>query len=167
MPNYIKPTLTIKANKSSATSNPGPLSVDLTLNTTDLLSVDNVTSQIITVQNSGTMVPIIDGSLLDGTETAGTDGSYIYLKNTSAASTSNKIYIAIVPARHTSSDPTVPANLGASGTALDNADAESYRTFTLMVGEFAFLPWDYLGDIYAGASTTSQTLEYWIFDRAS
>lgn len=167
MAKYIKPTLTLTANRNSASTNPGPLSVALSLSGTDLLNVDNVQSEIITVQNSGTMVPIIDGSTIDGTETAGTDGGFIYFKNVSAASATNKIYIGIVGARHTSNDPTVPANLGASGTALDTADAESFRTMTLMVGEFAFFPWDYLGDIYAGASTSGQLLEMWRFDRNS
>ena len=162
----IKPTLTLTANTSQATTNAGPLSVALSLSATDLLTVDNVQSQIVTPQTSGTSVLTIDGSGLDGTETAGTDGAYVYMKNISAASTTNLIYIGIVPAVHTSTSPIVPANLGASGTALDHADAESYRTFTLKVGEFAFFPWDYLGDIYCGASAANQQLEYWIFDRA-
>ena len=39
--------------------------------------------------------------------------------------------------------------------------------FTLKVGEFAFFPWDYMQDIHCGASTGSQLLEYWLFDRGA
>ena len=162
----IKPTFTLTANKSSVTNNPGPLSVALSLSATDLLTVDNVRSEIVTPITGAGETPksILDGSTLDGTETAGTDGGFIWMKNISAASTTNLIYVGISPARHASSDPTAPGNGGAA-TGLDGTTAESHRTFTLKVGEFAFFPFDYLGDIYCFASAASQKLEYWIFDR--
>ena len=55
---------------------------------------------------------------------------------------------------------------GNGTTALDASDDSSFRFMTLKPGEFAFFPWDYLQDFYCGASAASQTLEYWIFDKA-
>tara|TARA_Y100001963_G_C6740234_1_gene428558 strand:- start:922 stop:1419 length:498 start_codon:yes stop_codon:yes gene_type:complete len=161
----IKPTFTLTANKSSSSTNPGPLSVALSLSASDLLTVDNVRSEIITPATGGGTAPtlIIDGSTLDGTETGGTDGGYIWMKNTTSSG-ANLIYVGITPARHASSDPTAPGNGGAA-TGLDGTTAESYRTFTLARGEFAYFPFDYLGDVYCFANAASQQLEYWIFDR--
>ena len=42
----IKPTLTLVSNASTATTDPGPLSVALTLSATDSLTVDEVASGI-------------------------------------------------------------------------------------------------------------------------
>lgn len=159
----IKPTLTLTANTSAATTNAGPLSVALSLSATDLLTVDNVQSQIVTPANSGAPTLLIGGDTAagaDGNDTPGTHGGFIYFKNTSAASTTNLIYIGT-----TLQGATAPANMGAGTTALDNADDASLRLITLKVGEFAFFPWDYMQDIYCGASAASQTLEYWLFDR--
>ena len=162
----IKPTFTLTANKNSSTTNPGPLSVALSLSASDLLTVDNVRSEIVTPNTGGGTGPttLIDGSTLDGTETGGTDGGYIYMKNTTASG-SNLIYVGISPARHASNDPAAPGN-GGTATGLDGTTAESYRTFTLKRGEFAYFPFDYLGDVFCFANAAAQTLEYWIFDRA-
>jgi len=150
----IRPTLTLTAAKSTATSNPGPLSVALSLNATDLLTVDTVVSEIIEVPFSSdgdNATLLIDGSAYMGTGAAGTDGGYIYMKNISAASASNKIYIGMHPV----------------GVSLDDlaVNGEDQRMCTLMVGEFAFFPFDYTMDIVIDSSIADQKLEYWIFDR--
>ena len=163
MPNYIKPTITVTANKSSVTTNPGPLSVALSLSTTDLLSVDIVRSEIITPAHSGAPTLMLAGNSFadDSGDTPGTHGGFLYMKNISAASATNLIYIG------TTGQGSSIANMGAGTTALDNADDDSFRLMTLKVGEFAWMPWDYMQDIHVGASTSGQKLEYWLFDRGA
>ena len=78
------------------------------------------------------------------------------------SSGSNLIYVGT-----TLQGASAPANMGAGTTALDNADDATFRLMTLKPGEFAFLPWDYMQDIYVGASAASQSLEYWLFDRGA
>lgn len=147
----IKPTITLTSNKSSATTNPGPLSVALALSATDTLTVDTVTSEIVTC--STTEATIIDGDAVSGGDgVGGTVGGYIYMKNISAASDTNLIYVGIVAD-------------GGSATDL-TASGDTARLFTLKVGEFAWFPYDYTMDITVDASTSGQLLEYWIFDRA-
>ena len=58
----IKPSFTLTANSSKATSNPGPLSIALSLSVTDSLTVDRAQSEIKTVGDS--VVAILDGSAL-------------------------------------------------------------------------------------------------------
>ena len=146
----IKPTITLTANKNSATSNAGPLSVALSLSATDLLTVDNVQSQIVTC--STTEATIIDGDAVSGGDGAGgTVGGFIYMKNISAASATNLIHVGIVAD-------------GGSATDL-TASGDTARLFTLKVGEFAWFPFDYTMDITVDATTSGQLLEYWIFDR--
>jgi len=60
-----------------------------------------------------------------------------------------------------------PANMGAGDgtTALDAQDDSTFRLFTLKRDEFVWLPWDFMQDIYVGASAASQSLEYMVFDR--
>jgi hypothetical protein len=144
----IAPTLTLTANDSShATA--GPLSIALSLSVTDLLAVDTVKSQ--TVTPSTTVSLLLDGSAEDaGSEVAGTNGGFLYMKNTSAGD--YDVYIG------------VEAD-GASPTELEgNADAQ--RLFTLKQNEFAFFPYDYTMDITIDAEHSTATLEYWLFNRA-
>tara|TARA_Y100001938_G_scaffold100249_1_gene137026 strand:+ start:155 stop:658 length:504 start_codon:yes stop_codon:yes gene_type:complete len=167
MPNYIKPTFTLTANKNSASGTPGPLSVALALSTSQQLTVDNVQSAIVTPNALGSTEPtkLLDGSSLTGTNfTGGTHGCYLYLKNTTGSG-SGLIYVGIVHAGGSDS-PADPDAYNATNTNLNYADDASLRTFTLKAGEFAFLPWDYLGDIFCHADTANQELEYWLFDRA-
>jgi len=168
MPNYIKPTLTVSANRNSAATNKGPLSVALNLSVTDSLSVDDVRSKIVVPPNSGAPTKILDGDAISGGDsydTAGTHGGFLYFNNITSSGT-DKIYIGTVL-----QGAAVPADMGDTGstpgthTALDNPDDASVRLMTLFPGEFAWLPWDYLQDIYVGASAASQSLEYWLFDR--
>ena len=157
MPNYIKPTITLTANKSSATSNPGPLSVSLALSTTDLLTVDNVQSQIYDV-DTGANVTIADGSALSSAFVPGVNGSFVYLKNITASGT-DKICVGVL-----NEGVGAPA-IDDTGDDLTRSHADSHRMMSLMPGEFAFFPWDYCGDIYAQATANNQSLEVWIFDR--
>lgn len=160
----ISPSLTLKANAASATTNPGPLSVSLALSASDTLTVDNVESKIITPPHSGAPTQIFDGSGITGTNfTGGTHGGFVYIKNITSTG-SNLIYVGIVHAGGAAA-PTDPDDVGAAGTELARADDASLRTFTLKPGEFAFFPWDYLGDLYCAASAASQSLEIWRFDR--
>tara|TARA_R110002020_G_scaffold79137_1_gene198599 strand:+ start:159 stop:611 length:453 start_codon:yes stop_codon:yes gene_type:complete len=146
----IKPTFTLTANKSSASSNPGPLSVALSLSTSQLLTVDTVQSEIVSV-SSGSPTKIIDGSATFGG--AGAPGSsiggFLYMKNITASGT-NHIFIGV--------------DTG-SADDLDDSGADAKRLFSLKPGEFAFLPYDYNYDINVDADAASQTLEYWLFDR--
>ena len=152
MPNYIKPTFTLTANKNSNSASPGPLSVALSLNATDTLTVDTVTSEIITVGTTHAL--LIDGSSYTP-GLGGTDGGYIWMKNTTASG-SNLIYVG-VEANGDTSDL-------AGGTSADGT-GDPKRLFTLKVGESAWFPFDYTMDITVDASAASQQLEYWIFDR--
>tara|TARA_Y100001938_G_C8015426_1_gene392304 strand:- start:666 stop:956 length:291 start_codon:yes stop_codon:yes gene_type:complete len=92
----------------------------------------------------------------------GTDGGYLYLKNTG---TVKNCHVGIVAPAHASSDPATPATDGAT-SSLDGTTQETLRTFTLKPGEFAWFPWDYTGDIWVEANhSDGTTLEMWRFDR--
>ena len=143
----IKPTLTLTSNSSSATTDAGPLSIALSLSATDSLTIDVVKSAIITP--STTHALLFDGSGEDDGGGAGTNGGFLYMKNTSAA------------------DYDIYFGVGADGftpTALEGAD-DADRFMTLKQGEFAFLPWDYTMDITCDAENAAATLEYWLFNR--
>tara|TARA_Y100001938_G_scaffold132014_1_gene189844 strand:+ start:310 stop:780 length:471 start_codon:yes stop_codon:yes gene_type:complete len=153
----ITPTLTLTSNASTATSSPGPLSIALSLSATDSLTVDTVEGQIFTI-GTGANTTIVDGSALESAFTPGTNGCFIYLKNT-MTSGSEVICIGI------GDDNLAPA-VDDGTTDLTRANTASARTFSLKPGEFAFFPFDYCGDIVAQATAASQTLEFFRFDRA-
>tara|TARA_R100001082_G_scaffold64969_1_gene36593 strand:- start:1015 stop:1461 length:447 start_codon:yes stop_codon:yes gene_type:complete len=144
----ITPTLTLTSNASTATTNPGPLSVALSLSATDTLTVDTVEASTITPSTTHSL--LFDGSAKDaGSEVAGTNGGFLYMKNTSPSD--HDVYIGI------EAD-------SASPTALEgNADAQ--RLFTLKQNEFCFLPYDYTMDITVDSEDATATLEYWLFNR--
>tara|TARA_R110002020_G_scaffold358321_4_gene570591 strand:- start:778 stop:1224 length:447 start_codon:yes stop_codon:yes gene_type:complete len=144
----IKPTLTLISNDSAATTDPGPLSIALSLSATDTLTVDTV--EAATITPTTTVSTLFDGSTKDiGSEVAGTNGGFIYFKNTSAAD--HDVYIGIEA--HS-----------ASATELQ-ANADAQRLFTLKQGEFAFFPYDYNMDITVDAESATATLEYFLFNR--
>tara|TARA_R110002012_G_scaffold69130_1_gene179073 strand:+ start:151 stop:594 length:444 start_codon:yes stop_codon:yes gene_type:complete len=144
----IKPTLSLTANSSAASTDPGPLSIALSLSATDSLTVDTVESKIY----KPTLTPsvLFDGSAKDDGGTAGLHGGFIYLKNASTAD--YDIYVGAVAD-------------GTSASTLDDAD-DAVRLFTLKQGEFAFLPYDYTMDLVVDAENADATLEYWLFNRA-
>lgn len=140
----IKPTLSLISNASSATTDAGPLSIALSLSATDSLTVTGVRSKIETITDTAEVL-WAHGDFSDGTETAGTDGGFIYVKNIHA---SNKISIG-----HGALEEIVPNN-------------NAKRVMTLLAGEFAWFPWDFTADILADADgTATDGLETWVFIR--
>ena len=145
----IKPTLTLTANASSASTDAGPMSVALNLSATDSLTVDKVLTKILDVK--GTHGDADDGGILfDASDytasgTAGTDGGFVYIKNLHAT---GHIYIG-----------------HGSATAMEDG-ADTTRTMTLLSGEFAFFPWDMTQDIVFDANGDyTAALEAWLFVR--
>ena len=143
----ISPTLTLTSNASTASSDPGPLSIALDLSATDSLTVDTVESKIFAPTT--TPAVLFDGSTKDDGGTAGLHGGFIYMKNASTAD--YDIYIGAVAD-------------GTSASTLDDAD-DAVRLCTLKQGEFAFLPYDYTMDLVVDAENNGALLEYWLFNR--
>tara|TARA_Y100000592_G_scaffold49880_1_gene79009 strand:+ start:324 stop:785 length:462 start_codon:yes stop_codon:yes gene_type:complete len=146
----IKPTLTLTSNSSSATT-PGPLSVALSLSATDSLDVTKVETKILDVKGDHTASTdagvLWDASDYTASGDAGTDGAFVYIKNTSSTA-GHHIYIG-----------------HGSATAMQGG-ANTTRTMTLQGGEFAWLPWDCTQDIvYDANGDYSSILETWIFVR--
>ena len=153
----IKPTLTLTANSSAATTDAGPLSIALSLSATDSLTVDTVNSKIETL-TLDTEIVLYDGSSMSGADTTtegagGTYGGFLYLRNVTASG-SALIYI---------------------GLDHDGDLSAAKRLFTLAVGEFCWLPFDYTFDVIADASMdgavgppdTRPKLECWHFNRST
>jgi|TARA_B100000073_G_scaffold336061_1_gene330383 hypothetical protein len=141
----IKPTFNLTANASSATTDPGPLTVALTLSATDSLDVTAVQTKI--VSPTTTHAVLWDHTAFsDGTETAGTDGGFVYVKNLHAT-----VNVAI--------------GFGSSGAL--QADDTALRLMTLKPGEFGWFPWDFTADIIVDSITSTATdgLESWVFTR--
>jgi len=146
----ITPTLSLTANASSATT-PGPLSIALSLSATDALDVTKVESKILDVKADHTASTdagvLWDASDYTASGAAGTDGAFVYIKNTSTTAT-HEISIGHGSAAHI---------LGAANTT---------RLMTLKGGEFAWFPWDCTADIvYDANGDYSSVLETWIFVR--
>lgn len=151
----IQTALTISANKSTATTTPGPMSVAISTAATASLTVDKTTTEVTTLAYSSASdnaVLLIDGSAYGTTLTGGTNGGYVYMKNVTASGT-DLIYVGVHPPGLEDFDNT-------------NDDAtRAHRFMTLKRGEWAFFPFDYTQDISVKASAASQKLEYWVFDR--
>ena len=147
----IKPSLTLTANSSSATTDAGPLSIALSLSATDSLAVTKVETKILDVKGDHT-ASTDAGVLWDATDytssgDAGTDGAFIYIKNTSSTA-GHHIYI------------------GHGSAAAMQGGANTTRTMTLQGGEFAFFPWDCTQDIvYDANGDYTGALESWVFVR--
>tara|TARA_R100000315_G_scaffold22221_1_gene8182 strand:- start:488 stop:952 length:465 start_codon:yes stop_codon:yes gene_type:complete len=147
----IKPTLTLVSNSSRATTDAGPLSVALSLSATDSLDVTKVRSKILDVKADHTASEdagiLWDASDYTASGAAGTDGAFVYIRNTSSTAT-HEISIGHGSAAHI---------LGAGNTT---------RLMTLKGGEFAFFPWDCTADIvYDANGDYSGILETWVFVR--
>ena len=146
----IKPTFSLTANASSATTDAGPMSIALSLSATDSLSVDQVVSKIINVD--GTHGILLDASDYADTASAGTDGAFVYIKNITAEGSGRNIMIG--SANSNQSDDVTTSSPSAT------------RLFTLLPQEFAWFPWDITYDIYEDANGSSDNaLEYWVFIR--
>ena len=145
----VKPTLTLSANASTATTDAGPLSIALSLSATDSLDVTKVGTKILDVKGDHTASDgagvLWDASDYVASLGAGTDGGWVYLKNLHAT---GHIYIG-----------------HGSATALQGG-TEATRTMTLLPGEFAWLPWDLTADIvYDANGDHDGALETWLFVR--
>ena len=154
----IKPTLSLTANASGASSEPGPLSIALTLSATNTLDVTDVQSKIVSFASDTDHKRIYDGSGLSGTEAAtetAAFGGFIYFKNTSTAA---NIYVGV---EH---DDGAAADIGAADQLEDGTATGAIRLFTLKPGEFCWMPFDGTMDII-GDSSAAGTLECWYFDR--
>jgi len=154
----IKPTFTLTSNKSSASSQAGPLSVDVKLTATDLLTVDNVRSEIVTIADATSHADLLVGANFSSADGAGgTVGGYVYLQNKTS---SGCVYIGF------GADDDVAQDLAGTDQmdSYDNDTANQIRFMTLAAGEFAWFPWDYTTRITVDASAAS-TVEYWVFDR--
>ena len=146
----ITPTLTLAANSSTA-STPGPLSVALALSATDSLDVTKVETKILDVKGDHTASTdagvLWDASDYTASGDAGTDGAFVYIKNTSSTA-GHHIYIG-----------------HGSATAMQGG-ANTTRTMTLQGGEFAWIPWDCTQDIvYDANGDYTGALETWVFVR--
>ena len=169
----LSATISFAGNAETVATNPGPFSMAISAATADILSVD--LAECLTIETSTTLDANANGDNgpLDGSGYAGGDGdsgitpgsvgAFMYLKNNSTT-TGENIYIGIVPAAG-GQNPTDPA--GSGTTALDEETHETFRTMTLLPGEFAWFPWDYTGDIHWEAATGTPQLEIWRFDRSA
>tara|TARA_R100000231_G_scaffold127377_1_gene98190 strand:+ start:256 stop:720 length:465 start_codon:yes stop_codon:yes gene_type:complete len=147
----IKPTLTLVANSSRATTDAGPLSVALSLSATDSLDVTKVRSKILDVKGDHTASDgagvLWDASDYTASGVAGTDGAFVYIRNNSSTD-----------GHH--------ITIGHGSAANLSTDALTTRLMTLRGGEFAFFPWDCTADIvYDANGDYSGILETWVFVR--
>jgi|TARA_A100000172_G_C2974265_1_gene87040 hypothetical protein len=142
--------VTVSSNASTA-STPGPLSFALSLAASDTLDVTKVETKILDVKGDHT-ASIDAGVLWDASDytasgQAGTDGAFVYIKNTSSTD-----------GHHITIGHGTAANL--------STDASTTRLMTLRGGEFAFFPWDCTADIvYDANGDYSAALESWVFVR--
>jgi len=143
----IKPTFTLTSNDSAATTDPGPLSVALSLSVTDSITIATVKSAVVLV--SDTHATLFSDALQAEGDTAGTHGSFLYMKNVSPGD--HDIYIGYEV------DGTGP-------TALHPNGADD-RVGTLKKGEFLFMPYDFCGDITIDSENAAAKLEWWMFSR--
>tara|TARA_A100000172_G_scaffold1690_2_gene1267 strand:- start:224 stop:697 length:474 start_codon:yes stop_codon:yes gene_type:complete len=156
MSKYIKPTFSLTANASTATTDPGPLSIALSLSATPddsgRLTVDElIAAKTHTFASATDHFTIIDGSTEDiGSNQAGINGCFVYCRNGSA--TDLDVFIGVEP------DDDAAADLASNGNV--------QRLFTLRKGEFAFFPFDYTMDLTTDAESGA-VLEYFIFNRAN
>tara|TARA_R100001594_G_C3931254_1_gene238209 strand:+ start:130 stop:597 length:468 start_codon:yes stop_codon:yes gene_type:complete len=148
----IKPTITLSANASTATTDAGPMSIALTLSATDSLDVKEVASKIMDI--SSTHGIVWDASDYFTTNAnMGIDGGFLYFKNLLSENDPEDVNHDIC--------------IGNAAENLDGVD-EANRLFTLQPGEFAWMPWDLTMDIYAdGQETNAAALECWLFVRTS
>ena len=151
----IKPTLSLTANDSSATTDAGPMSIALSLSATDSLDVTEVQSKILDMV-SLTHQLVWDASDFTASGAAGVDGAFMYFKNKLADNDP-----AVIPSLHSIMISTADADVDGGG--------EATRLMTLRPGEFAWMPWDCTQDIYADplddGVTNTGALECWLFVR--
>tara|TARA_R100001510_G_C7642680_1_gene200235 strand:- start:72 stop:566 length:495 start_codon:yes stop_codon:yes gene_type:complete len=160
----ITPTLKIVSSSSDGTSSTGPSAFALNLTQTDSLSVVEHAINEFEV-DTGANTTLIDGSELETAFVPGTNGCFIYIKNTSPLQTGSPL---------ADNTEVICVGIGADGLApavdngttdLTRSHTDSARTFSLKAGEFAFFPFDFCGDIVAQATANDQTCEIIRFNR--
>jgi len=148
----IKPTLTLTSNASTATTEPGPMSIALSLSATDSLDVTQVESKIIDISTTNVEIFHHDNYFATNADT-GVDGGFVYLKNLLSENTTPDLLHDIVI-----------HNTDATALGVDHEP----RLFTLQPGEFCWMPWDFTWNFYAdGAETNTDALEAWLFVRTT
>tara|TARA_R110002020_G_scaffold19629_1_gene67589 strand:+ start:527 stop:1021 length:495 start_codon:yes stop_codon:yes gene_type:complete len=155
----IKPTLTLVSNASdySVTAEQGPLSFSLDLSTTVNITTVGVESGTMTVNTADNATGwLFDGSLAEDVDggVAGTDGSFVYMKNMTATGVAGDIYVGVT------------ADATETVQAMEGAESAN-RMFTLKPQEFAFFPYDHTMNIMLDTSTDGTKLEWWRFDRTA
>ena len=160
----ITPTFKIVSSASDGTASTGPSAFALNLNQTDSLSVVEHAVNEYTIATGANTV-LIDGSALESAFTPGTNGCFIYIKNTSPIQTGSPLAdnteVICVGLVGDGITPTVDDDT----TDLTHNDSASLRSFSLKAGEFAFFPFDFCGDIVAQATANDQTCEIIRFNR--
>jgi len=146
----LKPTLTLTANASTATTEPGPMSIALSLSATDSLDVTEVASKIIDLTTDVHQL-VWDASEFTASAAVGVDGAFLYFKN--------------LLAENSPVDVAHDISIGMGNENILNA-GNTNRLFTLQPGEFAWFPWDCSQDLYVDqAEVNTSALECWIFVR--
>tara|TARA_R110002020_G_scaffold165250_2_gene352623 strand:+ start:155 stop:628 length:474 start_codon:yes stop_codon:yes gene_type:complete len=150
----IKPTFTLTASSSKATTDAGPLSIALSLSESDSLDVKEVGSKLVDIGT--TQVLIWDASDYFTTNAnMFIDGGFMYFKNNLVQNPSD------------ATDVNHAINIGNDASNLDGVD-DVNRWFTLRPGEFCWMPWDLTNDIYAdGQEANAAALECWLFIRST
>jgi hypothetical protein len=160
----ITPTLKIVSTASDNTASTGPSAFALNLNETDSLSVVEHAVDEYTI-GTGANTTLIDGSELETAFVPGTNGCFLYIKNTSPIQTGSPLAdnteVICVGIGEDGLSPAVDDGT----TDLTRSHTDSARTFALRAGEFAFFPFDFCGDIVAQATAADQTLEVIRFNR--
>ena len=149
----IKPTLTLTANASTASTDAGPMSIALSLSATDSLAVTEVQSKILDMVSLTHQI-VWDASDFTSSGAAGIDGAFMYFKN-------------LLP--NEASTPSLHGIMISTADADVDGGGEATRLMTLQPGEFAWMPWDCTQDIYAdpldNGVTNTGALECWLFVR--
>ena len=111
------------------------------------LTIETVKSGVQTVSDTAANL-FTDAAQTEG-DTAGTHGSFVYIKNCSASD--HDVYIGFVAS-------------GAGASEMQGAGAAT-RVGTLKQGEFLFMPYDYSGDITVDSENAAAKIEWWLFSR--
>jgi len=146
----IKPTLSLIANASGATTEPGPMSISLALTATDSLDVTEVASKIMDLTTDVHQL-VWDASEYAASADVGVDGAFLYFKN--------------LLSENSTPDLLHDISIGMGNENILDA-ANTNRLFTLQPGEFAWFPWDVAQDLYVDQpEANTSALECWIFVR--
>ena len=161
----IKPTLSITANSNThaTVADRGPVSSAIELQTFVDVSVDDMRVDELVATTTRAKLTIPDHDTGGATKTPGSVGCFLFIRN-SETTGSDRIHVGLVMPAHSSNNPAVPAEDG-NTSSLDGTTQESLRSFSLLKGEFAFFPWDYIGDIYVETASGNQNFEVIQFNR--